>query len=68
MSSQAKAVLSRGPDELAEQIVSIDPQESELKVPFRNGYEHFKLTSRRQETTEGSLPVYEWWERTELPG
>ncbi len=68
MSSQVKAFLSSGPDELTERIVMADPQEVELKIPFRNGYEHFRIASRHQDTAEGSLPVYEWWERTELPG
>ncbi|MFI5523098.1 DUF5988 family protein [Streptomyces platensis] len=64
----AKAVLEGGPEELPERIVPIDPPGMELKIPFRNGYEHFRATSRRQNTSEGALPVYEWWERTELPG
>ncbi len=68
MSSQVRVFLSNGPDELTERIVTVDPEEAELKVPFRNGYEHFKAGSRHQDTSEGSLPVYEWWERTELPG
>lgn len=64
----AKAVLEGGPEELAGRIVPIDPPGSELKIPFRNGYEHFRATDRQQKTSEGTLPVYEWWERTELPG
>jgi hypothetical protein len=39
-----------------------------VKVELRNGYEHFRPTSRRADTPEGSLPVYEWWERTEMAG
>lgn len=62
----AKAVLAGGPEELPEKIVPIDPSGADLKIPFRGGYEHFRATSRRQDTPEGALPVYEWWERTEI--
>ncbi|MFD8548312.1 DUF5988 family protein [Streptomyces sp. NPDC059649] len=62
----AKAVLEGGPAELPERIVPADPHGSELKIPFRGGYEHFRPTTRQQHTAEGALPVYEWWERTEI--
>lgn len=39
-----------------------------MKIALRNGYEHFRATPRQADTPEGRLPVYEWWERTELPG
>ncbi|MFP1626144.1 DUF5988 family protein [Streptomyces sp. 5K101] len=71
MTDATKAVLEGGPKDLPERIVSLSGTAapgSDLKIPFRGGYEHFKATSRRQETAEGALPVYEWWERTELPG
>jgi hypothetical protein len=68
MNSNGKAVLEGGPDELTERIVPVGSLGNELKIPFRNGYEHFRITSRREDTPEGSLPVYEWWERTEMPG
>ncbi|MFE3202602.1 DUF5988 family protein [Embleya sp. NPDC055664] len=61
-----RAYLEGGPDDMPERIVTITPPGVELKIPFRNGYEHFKSTSRHQETPEGRLPVYEWWERTEV--
>ncbi|MGW1375357.1 DUF5988 family protein [Streptomyces sp. NPDC002446] len=64
----AKAVLEGGPEELPERIMPVDPSGADLKIPFRGGYEHFRATSRQQDTPEGALPVYEWWERTELPG
>ncbi|MFI9047804.1 DUF5988 family protein [Streptomyces sp. NPDC053427] len=65
----SKAVLEGGPDDFPGRIVAIDPPEaSELKIPFLAGYEHFRATPRTKETAEGTLPVYEWWERTELPG
>ncbi|MFE0353090.1 DUF5988 family protein [Streptomyces nigra] len=53
MNDTAKVFLEGGPD---------------VKIELRNGYEHFRPTSRRQETPQGELPVYEWWERTEMPG
>lgn len=62
----AHAVLEGGPDDLPERIIAITPEEAELKVPFRGGYEHFKAVSRYRETPQGKLPVYEWWERTEI--
>ncbi|HET6355181.1 DUF5988 family protein [Streptomyces sp. NBC_00879] len=61
-----KAVLEGGPDDLHERIVPITPPGQELKIPHRGGYEHFKVTSRHQDTPEGRLPVYDWWERTEI--
>ena len=63
-----KAVLEGGPEDLPERIVPVDPPGSDVKIPFRAGYEHFRQTSRLQETEDGTFPVYEWWERTELPG
>jgi hypothetical protein len=67
-SSSDKAVLEGGPDELTERIVAIASPGVDLKIPFLNGYEHFRVTSRHEETPQGRFPVYEWWERTELPG
>ncbi|MFH8568889.1 DUF5988 family protein [Streptomyces sp. NPDC017993] len=63
-----KAVLQGGPEGLPERIVPVDPPGAELKIPYRGGYEHFRATKREWDTAEGRLPVYEWWERTELPG
>ncbi|MFJ2135493.1 DUF5988 family protein [Streptomyces sp. NPDC087845] len=68
MTHTTKAALEGGPHDLPERIVSVPAPGADLKIPFRGGYEHFKITTRHQETPEGSLPVYEWWERTEIPG
>lgn len=62
----AKAFLEGGPDDLSTRIVAITPPGVELKIPHRGGYEHFKNTPRHTDTTEGRLPVYEWFERTEI--
>ncbi|GHG60151.1 hypothetical protein GCM10018779_27230 [Streptomyces griseocarneus] len=51
---------------MPERIVPITPPGNELKIKFRGGYEHFKATARHEDTVEGRLPVYEWWERTEI--
>jgi hypothetical protein len=59
------AYLEGGPDDLGERIVVVTPPGNELKVPHRNGYEHFRATARRADTAEGSLMVYEWVARTE---
>jgi hypothetical protein len=61
-----KAFLEGGPDQLPGRVVPITPPGRELKIPYRGGYEHFKITSRYHDTEEGRLPVYEWWERTEV--
>lgn len=42
--------------------------DADRSIPFRGGYEHFRPTDRQEETSEGPLPVYSWWERTEVPG
>jgi hypothetical protein len=68
VSDNTKAILEGGPDGLAERIVPLGSSGADVKVPFRNGYEHFRATSRHLDTPEGRLPVYEWWERTEMPG
>ncbi|MFB7634446.1 DUF5988 family protein [Streptomyces sp. NPDC056149] len=69
MASKApKAVLQGGPEGINERIVEVDPGGGDLKVPYRGGYEHFRPTPRQWDTADGRLPVYEWWERTELPG
>lgn len=63
----ALAALDGGPDDLPERIVPATALAGEdLKILHRGGYEHFRPTSRRQDTAEGKLPVYEWWERTEI--
>jgi hypothetical protein len=61
-----KAALEGGPDDLRERIVTLTAPEEDLKIPHRGGYEHFRATARRQDSPEGQLPVYEWWERTEI--
>ncbi|MBT2439471.1 hypothetical protein J7E93_04895 [Streptomyces sp. ISL-36] len=61
-----KAVLEGGPDDLTERIVSVTSSDEDLKIPHRGGYEHFKATPRHQDGPQGRLPVYEWWERTEI--
>ncbi|GGX33392.1 DUF5988 family protein [Streptomyces chryseus] len=61
-----KALLEGGPDDLRERIVPITPPGKELKIPHRGGYEHFKVTARHQDTDQGRVTVYEWWERTEI--
>ncbi|MGW1844586.1 DUF5988 family protein [Streptomyces sp. NPDC001966] len=68
MTDAAKAVLEGGPDDLPDRIVPLTEPGPDIKIPFRGGYEHFRATARQQETAEGQLPVYEWWERTEVPG
>lgn len=68
MSSSEKAVLEGGPGELAGQVVPLETAGTDLKIRRGNGYEHFRATSRSADTPEGLLPVYEWWERTEMPG
>ncbi|MEW2135531.1 DUF5988 family protein [Streptomyces sp. NPDC005409] len=61
-----KALLEGGPDDLPERVVPVGSPGEDLKIPHRGGYEHFKATSRHQNSPEGPLPVYEWWERTEI--
>ncbi|MEV6162575.1 DUF5988 family protein [Streptomyces sp. NPDC052052] len=68
MAKATKAVLEGGPEDLPERIVPLTPPGPDIKIPFRGGYEHFKETDRQRDTKEGELPVYEWWERTEVPG
>ena len=57
-------VLGRGAP--ADLIVEAPAPGEDLKVPHLGGYEHFRPTSRRRAGPEGELPVYEWWERTEI--
>ncbi|MFI7404895.1 DUF5988 family protein [Streptomyces sp. NPDC049541] len=68
MPDTVKALLEGGPQDLPARIVPVDTSGWDLKIELRNGYEHFRATSRHANTPEGSLPVYEWWERTEMPG
>ncbi|WP_019931903.1 DUF5988 family protein [Nocardia sp. BMG111209] len=65
MGSSPKAVLEGGPSDLSQRIVPITPPGIELRVPHDGGYERFRATPRRRDTTEGSLPVYEWFEHIE---
>jgi Family of unknown function (DUF5988) len=66
MTIAAKGCLEGGPADLPERIVSVTPPGIELKIAFKGGYEHFKVTPRHQDTEEGRLPVYEWIQRTEV--
>ncbi|MEV6686518.1 DUF5988 family protein [Streptomyces sp. NPDC051130] len=60
------AALEGGPDDLPERLVPAPAPGEDVKVAHRGGYEHFKATSRFQDVGQGRVPVYEWWERTEI--
>jgi hypothetical protein len=68
MPKQVHAYLEGGPSDLPERIVPVTPPGNELKIPHLGGYEHFRVTPRRTDTSEGPLTVYEWYERTEVAG
>ncbi|ALV33335.1 DUF5988 family protein [Streptomyces sp. NPDC101209] len=68
MNDTVKALLEGGPQDLPARIVAVSTPGADLKIELRNGYEHFRPTPRQADTAEGTLPVYEWWERTEMPG
>jgi hypothetical protein len=68
MSDTFTAFLEGGPADLPDRIVQVKTSGADLKIKLRGGYEHFRPTPRQTETPEGKLPVYEWWERTEMPG
>jgi hypothetical protein len=68
MNDTEKVFLEGGPDDLPERIVPVPTPGPDVKIELRNGYEHFRPTSRREDTPQGTLPVYEWWERTEMAG
>ncbi|MGC9536415.1 DUF5988 family protein [Streptomyces sp. UG1] len=68
MNDTAKVFLEGGPDDLPDRIVPTPFPGPDVKIELRNGYEHFRPTPRQADTPEGRLPVYEWWERTEMPG
>ncbi|MFJ3922062.1 DUF5988 family protein [Streptomyces sp. NPDC090022] len=61
-----KAVLEGGPADLPERVVTAPAPGEDLKIAHRGGYEHFRATSRFHEGPQGRLPVFEWWERTEI--
>ncbi len=61
-----KAVLEGGPADLPERVVEAPTPGEDVKIALRGGYEHFRATARQQDTSQGSLPVFEWWERTEI--
>ncbi|MFI6520681.1 DUF5988 family protein [Spirillospora sp. NPDC050679] len=64
MNTSLMAFLEGGPRDLPQRIARITPPGVEVKLPFRGGYEHFRVTSRHQDTPEGRLPVFEWAGRT----
>ena len=68
MNDTAKVFLEGGPDDLPERIVPAPDPGPDVKIELRTGYEHFRPAAREADTPEGRLPVYEWWERTEMPG
>ncbi|WP_338779336.1 DUF5988 family protein [Streptomyces sp. DG1A-41] len=53
-------------DDRAGKIAPVVPPGQELKIPHRSGYEHYKVTTRHEETPEGQATAYRWWERTEI--
>lgn len=66
MNDTAKVFLEGGPDDLPERVVPLPSPGPDVKVRLRGGYEHYRPTSRTTGTAEGTLTVYEWWERTEI--
>ncbi|MEU6894066.1 DUF5988 family protein [Streptomyces sp. NPDC046557] len=60
------AALEGGPDDLPERLVPAPAPGEDVKVAHRGGYEHFKATARFRDAPQGRVPVYEWWERTEI--
>lgn len=71
MTEAANVYLEGGPDDLPDRVVPLVASASsddELKIPHLDGYEHFRVTPRRTDTSEGPLVVYEWYERTEVAG
>jgi len=66
MNDTAKVFLEGGPDDLPERIVPTPVPGPDVKIKHRGGYEHFRPTPRKGDTSQGRLPVYEWWERTEI--
>ncbi|RJO68406.1 hypothetical protein D5S18_33935 [Nocardia panacis] len=64
MSNPARAVLEGGPTDLPDRVVTITPPGTQIKVPYKGGYEHFEATPRHLDTAEGELRVYEWAYRT----
>ncbi|WP_314245419.1 DUF5988 family protein [Streptomyces kutzneri] len=61
-----KAVLEGGPGRSARAGRSDSRPRTGPEDSHRGGYEHFKITSRHQDSSEGQLAVYGWWERTEI--
>ncbi|GGX87770.1 DUF5988 family protein [Streptomyces anandii] len=61
-----KALLEGGPEDLAGTVVPVVPPGQELKIPHLGGYEHYKVTTQHQDSKEGAVTVYKWWERTEV--
>ena len=68
MNDKAKVLLEGGPKDLPQRIVPVPPPGNDVKIEYLGGYEHFRPTARHADTSEGRLPVYEWWERTKFPG
>ncbi|MEV6773100.1 DUF5988 family protein [Nocardia sp. NPDC051030] len=66
MAIAPNAFLAGGPSDLPERIVPIVPSGPDIKIPHRGGYEHFRPTVRTKETAVGTLPIYEWFERTKV--
>jgi len=66
MNDTSKVFLEGGPEDLPERIVGSPSPGPDVKIKLRGGYEHFRPTSRQEDTPQGALPVYEWWERTEI--
>ncbi|MGW1613157.1 DUF5988 family protein [Streptomyces sp. NPDC002285] len=66
MNDTSRVFLEGGPEDLPERIVGAPSPGPDVKIKLRGGYEHFRPTSRQENTPEGALPVYEWWERTEI--
>jgi len=66
MTDAANVYLEGGPDDLPDRVVPGKASGGELKIPHLGGYEHFRATTRQADTSQGSLVIYEWFERTEV--
>lgn len=65
MQKKHEAELKGGPSDLTNRHPIPEPPQEEIKVPRRNGYEHYSFSGSYQEPSGEIIAVFQWSYRTQ---
>ncbi|ASU77733.1 hypothetical protein CDG81_04710 [Actinopolyspora erythraea] len=64
MRGNREVVLEGGPTELTDRHPLPTPPQEEIKIPRRNGYEHYSFSGSYEDPSGDVIPVFRWSYRT----